>query len=74
VTERRGPTWQDKTYTALEDKKTLDWNKQGRSKRNIPLPVFQNEPMGRINEFTYKSLLNYDILGCGLRVEITYPR
>jgi hypothetical protein len=23
---------------------------------------------------TYKSLLNYDILGCGLRVEITYPR
>jgi hypothetical protein len=22
----------------------------------------------------YKSLLNDDILGCGLRVEITYPR
>jgi hypothetical protein len=24
--------------------------------------------------FIYKSLLSYDILGCGLRVEITYPR
>jgi hypothetical protein len=24
--------------------------------------------------FTYKSLLNYEILGCGLRVEIMYPR
>jgi len=28
---------------------------QGRSKRNIPLAIFKNEPMGRINEFTYKS-------------------
>ena len=29
----------------------------GRSKRNIPLPIFQKEPMGRINEFTCKSSL-----------------
>jgi hypothetical protein len=27
----------------------------GRSKRNFPLPIFQNEPMGRINEYTYNS-------------------
>jgi hypothetical protein len=27
----------------------------GRSKRNIPLPVFQNEPKGKIIEYTYKS-------------------
>jgi len=25
----------------------------GRSKRNIPLPIFKNEPMGRNNEYTY---------------------
>jgi hypothetical protein len=25
----------------------------GRSKRNFPLPIFQKEPMGWINEFTY---------------------
>ena len=24
----------------------------GRSKRNIPLPIFKNEPMGRNNEYT----------------------
>jgi hypothetical protein len=29
----------------------------GRSKRNIPLPIFKNEPMGRINEFTYLSAI-----------------
>jgi len=27
----------------------------GRSKRNIPLPIFKNEPMGRKNEYTYES-------------------
>jgi hypothetical protein len=27
----------------------------GRSKRNIPLPIFKNEPMGRNNEYTYYS-------------------
>jgi len=27
----------------------------GRSKRNIPLPILKNEPMGRIDEYTYKS-------------------
>jgi hypothetical protein len=26
----------------------------GKSKRNIPLPIFKNEPMGRNNEYTYK--------------------
>jgi len=26
-----------------------------RSKRNIPLPVFQNEPKGIIIEYTYKT-------------------
>ena len=26
------PAWQDKTYTVLKDKKTLDRNKQGRNK------------------------------------------
>jgi hypothetical protein len=31
-------------------------------------------PGEAVEDFTYKSLLNYDILGCGLRVEITYPR
>jgi len=56
----------DKVYTGLKS--------TGRNKRNFPLPIFKNEPMGRINEFTYKSLLNYEILGCGLRVEIMYPR
>jgi hypothetical protein len=25
----------------------------GRSKRNIPLPIFKNEPMGRTNDFTW---------------------
>jgi hypothetical protein len=29
----------------------------GRSKRNIPLPIFKNEPMGKNNEYTYKSLI-----------------
>jgi hypothetical protein len=27
----------------------------------------------QFKDCTYKSLLNCDILGCGLRVEITYP-
>jgi hypothetical protein len=27
------PAWQDKTYTARKDKKTLDRNKQGSTKR-----------------------------------------
>jgi hypothetical protein len=27
------PAWQDKTYTARKDKKTLDRNKQGRTQR-----------------------------------------
>ena len=26
----------------------------GKSKRNIPLPILKNEPMGRNNEYTYK--------------------
>jgi hypothetical protein len=26
----------------------------GRNKRNFPLSIFQKEPMGRINEFTYQ--------------------
>jgi hypothetical protein len=29
-------------------------NSTGRNKRNIPLPVFQNEPKGKIIDFTYK--------------------
>jgi hypothetical protein len=28
-----------------------------RSKRNMPLPIFKNEPMGRNNEYTYNSSL-----------------
>ena len=31
------------------------------------------KPCVSIQHCTYKSLLNCDILGCGLRVEITYP-
>jgi hypothetical protein len=30
-------------------------NISGRCKRNIPLPIFKNELMGRNNEYTYKS-------------------
>jgi len=41
-----------KCYILEED----DENKiTGRNKRNFPLPIFQKEPMGRINEFTYES-------------------
>jgi len=40
----------ERAYQRAKLKITLS----GRSKRNIPLPVFQKEPMGRINEFTYK--------------------
>ena len=29
-------------------------NITGRSKRNISLPIFKNEPMDRNNEYTYK--------------------
>jgi len=29
----------------------------GSTKRNFPLPIFQNEPMGRINEYTYLSAI-----------------
>jgi len=29
----------------------------GRNKRNFPLPIFQDGPMGRINEFTYNSAM-----------------
>jgi hypothetical protein len=28
-------------------------NISGRSKRNIPLPIFRNEPVGRNNGYTY---------------------
>jgi hypothetical protein len=28
-----------------------------RSKRNIPLPIFKNEPVGRNNEYTYNSAM-----------------
>jgi hypothetical protein len=27
-----------------------------RGKRNIPLPSFKNEPVGRTNEYTYRSI------------------
>jgi hypothetical protein len=30
------PAWQGKTYNALKDKKTLDWNKQ-RKKSTVPI-------------------------------------
>ena len=29
----------------------------GRNKRNSPLPIFKNEPIGRINEYTYYSAM-----------------
>jgi hypothetical protein len=32
-------------------------NITGRNKRNIPLPIFKNEPMGRNSEYTYESAL-----------------
>jgi hypothetical protein len=35
----------------------------GRSKRNIPLPIFKNEPMGRNNEYTYESTVLDDAEG-----------
>jgi len=38
------------------DEVYADLKSSGRSKRNIPLPIFKNEPMGRNNEFTYKEL------------------
>jgi len=42
-----------KCCTLVENAKN---NISGRSKRNIPLPVFQNEPKGIIIEYTYKEL------------------
>jgi hypothetical protein len=45
-------------------------NISGRSKRNFPLPIFQNEPMGRINEHTYESSRLMKSLKKRLRVEM----
>jgi hypothetical protein len=35
----------------------------GRSKRNKPLPILKNEPMGRNNEYTYKEWRSVYIKG-----------
>ena len=35
------PVWQDKTYTARKDKKTLDRNKQGRKKQKTQSYLYQ---------------------------------
>jgi len=42
----------------------------GRSKRNIPLPAFQNELVRRINEYTYKPSTHYESGGCRLPIEM----
>jgi hypothetical protein len=34
--------------------KNVRLQSSGRSKRNIPLPIFKNEPMGKNNEYTCK--------------------
>jgi hypothetical protein len=36
----------------------------GRNKRNFHLPIFQKEPMGRINEFTYEELNQSTVEKC----------
>jgi hypothetical protein len=45
------PAWQTKTYNASKDKKTLDWNKQGRSQHTFPCPsiTLLDGPQGRLN-------------------------
>jgi hypothetical protein len=37
----------------------LDLRTTGRSKRNIPLPIFKNEPMGRNNEYLLRIGIRY---------------
>jgi len=44
-----------------------------RAIRDYQIGECQNSPYP-LNDCTYKSLLNDDILGCGLRVEIKYPK
>jgi len=42
----------------------------GRSKRNIPLPIFKNEPIGRSDEYTYKCMLQANLRFWWLRIEM----
>lgn len=40
------PAWQDKTYTARKDKKTLDRNKQGRSSQERGMRITPTKDQG----------------------------
>jgi len=41
--------------------RSIKWQNSitGSTKRNFPLPIFQNEPMGRINEYTYSAMASW---------------
>jgi hypothetical protein len=64
------PAWQGKTYNALKDKKHLT----GINKEGVSIFPRSCRSKDRFETFTYESLLNHDILGYGLWVEITHPR
>jgi len=70
------PAWQDKTYTVLKDKKTLDRNKQGR-KRGGKEGDAQSSRTSRLSDLsktTYFTLTLPVFLFCRiLRIGLAFP-
>jgi hypothetical protein len=50
-------------------KQNAEISLSGRSKRNTPLPIFKNDPMGRNSEYTYKGAIPLRLSHQGLLVE-----